>query len=273
MFTIREIMATKHRLQEGQDLNNDGDADVYDANIMRRRTILGKRVPFRMQIVYPDQETYDYYQTHNTLIQNAVNKWESIITDATMPNSDYDLSIVTYKNTTPADEDGGMTLGFATPTDSSITPSTGYMSMNTVFLDEPGYTDDIKTLVIVHEIGHVLGIGTRWGHLVTEELTDTSRNETFSIYTGYNGVKQYRALAGNDVRGIPIEDDHGAGTAGSHFEEDEQRVIDGHVAPHMQYEAMSGLANYGSKVSKLSVAVLLDLGYGVDYSQADDYTL
>jgi hypothetical protein len=60
----------------------------------------------------------------------------------------------------------------------------------------------------------------------------------------------------------PIETDFGPGTRGSHFDE-----------ACFNNELMTGFLNSGSSnpLSKLSIATLDDLGYQVDYSQADEY--
>ena len=84
--------------------------------------------------------------------------------------------------------------------------------------------DDIQALifdntwsnVIRHEMAHVLGVGTLWEEM---GLLDTSSGTV--KYTGVNACAAWRSLTGCPAGSCPpVEQSGGAGTAGTHWDED-----------------------------------------------------
>jgi hypothetical protein len=79
-------------------------------------------------------------------------------------------------------------------------------------------------------------------------------------------LKEYRQLAGNpNAAGIPVENQGGQGTAGVHWREGMFKT-----------ELMTGYAEAAGvpmPISRMTVGSLQDLGYTVNYAQADPYTL
>jgi hypothetical protein len=118
--------------------------------------------------------------------------------------------------------------------------------------------DGTLEAVILHEMGHVLGLeGTLWG--LSGLVEDGMR------YTGAAALAEYRLLAGDPGLGfVPLEDEGGGGTAGMHW--DEERFGN---------ELMTGYLNGGqpNPLSRLTIASLQDLGYGVAYDGAEPYAL
>ena len=112
--------------------------------------------------------------------------------------------------------------------------------------------------VVLHEMGHVLGIGTLWNYnrsLLTGAGTPGPR------YVGPRGMAEWSRLGG--ALTVPVEDTGGAGTADSHWSE-----------ATFGNELMTGYLNAGSNpLSALSIASLGDLGYSVDLTTADAYSL
>lgn len=109
--------------------------------------------------------------------------------------------------------------------------------------------------VIIHEIGHVLGIGTLWDAL--------GLTESFG-YVGEYGLEAYRQLSGNaSAAYVPLETSGGEGTADAHWS-------DSLFGNELMTGFVSGPAN---PLSILTVAALRDLGYMVDTTKADAYTL
>ena len=133
--------------------------------------------------------------------------------------------------------------------------------------------DDLETeggllSTILHEMGHVLGLGTLWednGFIdfapTTDDCRDTATFTTAPTYTGTQGNAQYVILGGTG--GAPIEDEFGAGTKCGHWDEE-----------HFANELMTGFIDVGSDepLSILTVGALEDLGYTVSLAAADDYT-
>lgn len=126
--------------------------------------------------------------------------------------------------------------------------------------------------VILHEMGHVLGIGTLWdikslehGHLDYDgDGTDCSSSKTFSTKPSFNGAaatREYAALGGKGQ--APVEDGYGPGTKCGHWDEE-----------LFAEELMTGFLDAGAvPLSRLTIASLADIGYSVNYDAAEDYAL
>lgn len=162
---------------------------------------------------------------------------------------------------TKIDGSGGV-LGQAGPTgirrDNGI-PYLGKMEFDTADLDsmeKGGTLDD----VILHEMGHVLGIGTLWkpNNLLTGSGTNDPQ------YIGPNAMKEYASLLGKSKpTPIPVENTGGPGTREGHWRE---AVFD--------EELMTGLAEPADMpMSRMTIASLKDLGYQVNLEAADRYQL
>ena len=106
--------------------------------------------------------------------------------------------------------------------------------------------------VILHEMGHVLGIGTLWKR---NNLTDVDNN-----YRGGTRATDVWNNVWNCVGTPPVEKDFGNGTAFGHW--DEECLGD---------ELMTGFSGEDMPFSRLTVASLEDIGYAVNYDAADDF--
>ena len=118
------------------------------------------------------------------------------------------------------------------------------------------------TTVILHEMGHVLGLGTLWTY---NGLYVTGSGQ----YTGANALAAYR-LEFNQPGAtfVPVELGGNAGTYNSHWNE-----VDGGAAltnltsvisgQNMAYELMTGWLNVDQNyfISDMTRASLIDLGY------------
>jgi hypothetical protein len=121
-------------------------------------------------------------------------------------------------------------------------------------LTSNGTLDD----VVLHEMGHVLGIGTRWS-AIGPVLSGAGGADP--RYIGARGVAAWSAFGRNGT--VPVEADGGAGTRDSHWDE----VVFGN-------ELMTGfVSNVANPMSRLTISSLADLGYQVDPDQADPYTV
>jgi len=111
--------------------------------------------------------------------------------------------------------------------------------------------------LLLHEIGHVLGIGTLWDDVVTNKGTESDPNW---VYNGEHACNQWSSLEG--CSGCPpIENDYGYGTAGKHWDE---KILD--------TEVMTGFVEREFvPLSRITVGSLEDIGYEVDYSGADEF--
>ena len=109
----------------------------------------------------------------------------------------------------------------------------------------------------LHEIGHVLGFGTIWSGLGF--LQDLSWNDP-SADTHFNGPQAIAAF-----------DDAGGGSYTGE-KVPVQKMDGGHWRSGVLWEELMA-AGAGRALSAITVQSLADLGYGVDVTQADPYTL
>ena len=143
--------------------------------------------------------------------------------------------------------------------------------------------------VVLHEIGHVLGIGVWWNHFQLVNSVVESDGTSRQYYNGEHAFREYRNYmqdTGGLLIGLPIENDGGDGTAGGHPEEG----VEGNVSSNNRYvdngshgavlhdgldhELMTGWADGGDVIlpmSRITLGFLHDLGFTVDYTQADTY--
>ena len=110
-------------------------------------------------------------------------------------------------------------------------------------------------IVGLHEMGHVLGFGPIWHHFrFLQDYSRDNRNRD-KHFNGPLAIAAFDDAGGRDYTGakVPVVD-------GGHWRR-----------PVLHGELMS--SGGGSALSAITVQSLADLGYGVDVSQADAYTL
>ena len=178
----------------------------------------------------------------------------------------------------------------------TLFPYSGKFIINSSILynisTELKYPSEKSTLyyVTLHEIGHLLGIGNLWQYSIVNPpinkyTEDSGRIGTY--YIGTNALREYRNVF-NDISliGIPIENNGGIGTAIAHFEEGVEtneegqyivkhnRYINGKLYPGLDQELMTGFSEnfkFDMPLSRMTIGLLEDLGYSVNYSEADPY--
>ena len=238
-----------------------------------------------------------------SIIIKAVDRWDSVIKKTPL-DSIYGVSKGTYPLTidfeianlsagvlgqatiqTAAVQD----LNQSTTTDASdnVYPTSGkisfsadyYQSISTDTRDDGNST---FYFVVLHEIGHVLGIGPLFGYNNSPHVSYVENGVTKYYYIGTNGLREYRNYFNNQsLVGIPIEDDGETGTVNVHPEEGSNgsltydiRDINGHFHGGLNTELMTGWVEGGTTMmplSRITIGMLDDIGYEVDYLQADVY--
>ena len=116
--------------------------------------------------------------------------------------------------------------------------------------------------VVLHEMGHVLGIGTLW-NFRRGLLSGSGGTDPF--FTGPRARVEFANLPGSFYTGtpVPVENSGGAGTRDSHWR-----------ANVFGRELMQGYARAGGMpLSKVTAASLADLGYQVLLNNADPFSL
>jgi hypothetical protein len=208
-------------------------------------------------------------QTLKNAVVQAAQFWESVIS-ASPTNAAYNLAI-DVGGTVQAWANGAGTLASAGPSGISYdsagfwklpTKGTANINTNTEAIAALTSTVDYFKSVMIHEFGHILGLGTYWGAKPGKALVDT----TTGVYRAntYAG-SVYGELKGTFVQtAIPVTTGVGPGSDYAHWREDV-----------FQTEIMTHLANQGKKmpVSQLTIAALRDLGWSVNYGAAEVYKL
>lgn len=273
---------------------NINDYDIIDCKALSYATKFNQYLTssnFRINTTISG--TYD--DSDVNIVNKAVNKWKSIIYGPIFSWLSQEINItVNFVNL-----GNEYILGSAGPTayinyNSNFYPTSGIVNLNTLnwpsqkkVLKKDGNNQAYYTLL--HELGHVLGLGTLWENpsngsprtniLDPTEFKYVSNSKVYTKYIGNKALDKYR-LTLNDMTltGIPIEDDGGLGTAGGHVEEgnDTQtynRFYDGNLHPGLDRELMTGYSENDNEpeiLSSITIAMLEDLGYNVKYSIADD---
>lgn len=119
--------------------------------------------------------------------------------------------------------------------------------------------------LILHEMGHVLGIGTVWSELGLLQNPSTATSSPDTHFSGAGAIDGFVAVGGTTYPGmkVPVENTGGAGTRNSHWRESVLRseLMTGYLAPGT------------SPLSVVTIRSLADLGYTVDPTAADGFSL
>ena len=120
--------------------------------------------------------------------------------------------------------------------------------------------------VVVHEIAHVLGFGTSWeDHGLVENPSLPANLGADTHFTGPLAVAAFDAAGGTRYTGgarVPVENRSQMGSSDAHWRES---VFDD--------ELMTPFVGGGHALSLITIESLADMGYGVDITQAESYTL
>lgn len=159
--------------------------------------------------------------------------------------------------------------------ENKILGSAGYRVLRTATLNNTTYKqtltgfmrfdqDDIARLmtkdpekfesIVLHEMGHVLGIGTLW-------VANNLHTPNSDRYRGTKGNAEWNAMGCNaSTDFLPIEQNATGGNA--HWDE-----------LCLGTEVMTPIMNAGAKFSRLTIATLEDMGYTVSYTKATAFTI
>jgi CARDB protein/leishmanolysin len=246
-------------------------------------TLGGEVLPFNIELVFIDNGT----ATQDAAVTAAAERWMSII-PLDIPNSDFstdplaadacvtgqplfngevdDLRI--YVSIVEIDGLSG-TLAQAGPcitrglTNLPIVGSMKFDAADLTSLEESGGL----LPVILHEMGHVLGLGTIWsqrGLLQNPSLPSSPGADTH--FNGPLAIEAFDAAGGSSYtlgQKVPVENTAGEGSSDSHWRE-----------TLLGLELMTPFFTPGQSnpLSAISIQSMADVGYSVDVSEADPYS-
>jgi hypothetical protein len=249
----------------GKKPARQGAREVYVVRANAKRAKAAKAAaPFTITVVFLGGLT----TAQKNAFKMAANRWSKVIVGdlpAVVINGQVIDDVLIEASGVAIDGPGGI-LGQAGPTHlrpasagaAAFIPAKGRMQFDTADLANMQSNGTLND-VITHEMGHVLGIGTIWGNKGL--LTGASGNNP--TFTGTNAKKEYGTLKGTGPSPVPVENTGGPGTKNSHWRETVFRN-----------ELMTGwVASPPNPMSRMTVASLKDLGYVVDLTKADAYTL
>ena len=225
--------------------------------------------------------------SQRTAVDNAAARWESLVTgdlspvpyvgtpgcSADVPSLNETIDdLVIYLEFVPIDGPSGV-LGSAGPClirGSGNLPLLGGMRFDTADLanlEAQGRLED----VIVHEMGHVLGIGTLWSlfGLLNDPTSPSPAVINDTWFSGTAATAAFNAVGGTGYTGgaiVPLENDNVIFEEGS---------LNGHWRESVfSNELMTPAIGFGANpLSVVSTESLADLGYAVNSSGADPFSL
>ncbi len=146
-------------------------------------------------------------------------------------------------------------------------PIVGQMRFDEADLD-PIEQAGLLQQVILHEMGHVLGIGTLWIPQFFDFIVNPSLPLSPGVDTHFPGplvVAAFDAAGGVNYTGgakVPVENNAEQGSSDGHWREDV--LIDELMTPTIN----NGVLN---PLSAISIQALAEMGYLVDLAEADPY--
>ena len=203
--------------------------------------------------------------SQEAVFSEAANRWSQVISAGVPPVVVDGVQIDDLRITAQGlhIDDVGGTLGRAGPTavrPGSLIPATGIMEFDTADLRRMEQDGGLLS-VAIHEMGHVLGIGTLWGSDFFDLIAGSGTANP--VFTGESAMREFGTLLGTGPQHVPLSNTGGPGTLEGHWRES----VFGN-------ELMTGFLNVRENpMSRMTIASLEDLGYSVDLTAADAFQL
>ena len=224
-------------------------------------------------------------------VESAVDTWESIVTtslqdvdfsgnpippDTCVPDqprvSDVVDDLRIFVRLDSIDGVGG-TLAVAGPCYRRVASGLPVVARITIDTDDlEGASSTLLRQLMLHEMGHSLGFGIRWNasSLLRNPSLDRHEQEIRpppdTHFVGPLAVAAFDAAGGTSYSSgkVPVANVGGAGRADSHWRESA-----------LGHELMTPILTVGQAqpLSAITIQSMADLGYGVDVSRAESYTL
>ncbi len=220
-----------------------------------------RRSGFQIEINFTDD---NMSPSQREAFTDAAARWSEIIVgdipDTVLSDGTFVDDVIIDASAPEIDGPFGI-LGQAGPDEfraGSALPAHGIMQFDLADINQME-ADGSFVDVILHEMGHVLGIGTLWNFLgfVNGAGTDDPQ------FTGPGAVAEFSTLTGSDEGTVPVANNGGPGTRDAHWREST-----------FEHELMTGFLSGNERpISRLTIASLADIGYVVNFDAADPYDL
>lgn len=213
---------------------------------------------------YPIEVRYlgDFSANQKAAFAQAANRWGTVIQDdlPTVKINGEEISGVVVTAIATKIDGPANRYGQAGPTHlrpKSLLPAGGIMEFDTsdlAQLEEEGKLVN----VVIHEMGHVLGIGNLWEYMGLIQGSGT-KNPTF---IGQRTMCEYAQLIGEKMPiPVPIENIGDEGTREGHWRESI-------FGDEVMTSYLDGTVHL---MSRITVAALQDMGYSVNFDAADQF--
>jgi hypothetical protein len=241
---------------------------------------LGLAAPARAVVFDISLNLVGMTSSQEAVFEAAASTWESLITDYKTLGVTPGTQLIIDAELAPIDGVGGI-LGSAGPTvgngfgGSFLYATAGGMQFDTADVAALE-TAGTFAAVILHEMAHVIGIGTLWSSAAAglpgfQELYVSGSGQ----YTGATGLAAYQQefVGQGSATFVPVELGGGGGTANGHWNEVNNgagatgivRVSDGRDVRDM---LMTGWLNAPTFISDTTLGSFEDLGYNTTLSLA-----
>lgn len=228
-------------------------------------------VPFSITVNYSGEAAYE------AAFNQAAAIWESLIPNYLdgRQGTGFFTGLTITASVTNIDGAGGI-LGSAGPQtggyDNSgyLLATTGQMQFDSS--DISSLSESVFQSVILHEMAHVIGIGTLWTYnglynASAASVNDPNNNQVVGQYTGAGGLLGWQVEYDPAATYVPVEKGGGTGTANGHWNEGDGGGPTGYISTitgqDSSFELMTGWLNPGSTIGEVTKGSLLDLGYDV----------
>ena len=233
--------------------------------------------PFDIELVFLSSS---FTEDQKRMVQYAARRWMSItrkdLPDYTftqgwsgecgdhsyaIPSGERIDDLRIYITSYDASYDDDTSAGWASPRVLRATSHlsvVGCMGFNLNFINDNSFVE-----TALHEIGHVLGVGSLWDDLGFLQNPSENNPNADTHFNGPLAIAAFNDAGGWDYPGakVPVYRGESRG-ADSHWR---NSVLAG--------ELMMSKGGSGRALSAITVQSLADLGYSVDVTQADPYTL
>ncbi|MDZ8055269.1 MAG: pre-peptidase C-terminal domain-containing protein [Aulosira sp. ZfuCHP01] len=196
--------------------------------------------------------------TARNTIQKGINFWKNAIPYTSFNTSQiFNLNIIEDTSITGSTLAKGGSSNIATDSNGRLIPTSGYIKLSSSYLNTLNTTTNYTPDVIIHELGHALGLV---GSLNSSAVNTSTGTYNANTYAGW----VYGGLKGTFVQtAIPMTTGVGSDSDYTHWKEE---VFGNETMTHVTKGAVGAL-------SQLSLAALRDIGWNINYGVAQPYAL